>query len=476
MSHEIGARIARAMNCLRSETAFDGRLGPPRPLVERMAFCHTPGLGLAIVEGFEVAWAGGFGWREAGGDEPVTASTLFQAASISKPVLALAVMRLVQDGVLDLDRDVNDYLTSWQVPANDGWQPRLTLRQLLSHTAGVTVHGFPGYAAAEPTPSLAQVLEGDPQANTPRIEVNVLPGVTYRYSGGGTLIAQQVVIDRLGKPFPQLMRELVLEPLGMADSTFEQSLPADWALRAATGHPYKGNPLPGRYHVYPEMAAAGLWTTPADLARVGVELMRAVSGRPPALLSQETAQAMLQPQHAGPGEGYQPAIGFFLEGEEQGRYFYHSGWNEGFVAHAQFFPSSGQGVALMLNSNEGNDLMFDIGRAIRREFGWPGALPTAKTAVEVAGLERYAGEYVTGSGMELRVSVQDGALWLQAGDQPPLPIYANAELEFFARVVNTTLVFRQDEAGEIAGLTLEQEGQGFEATRCTSEENPCQSS
>jgi CubicO group peptidase (beta-lactamase class C family) len=465
VSREIDERIARAMNDIRPETAFEGRFGPPQALAERMAFCHTPGVGLAIVEGFELAWAGGFGQREAGSGEPVTAGTLFQAASISKPVLALAVMRLVQDGVLELDRDVNDYITSWQVPANDGWQPRITLRQLLSHTAGVTVGGFPGYTTAEPMPGLVQVLEGEPQANTPRIEVNTLPGLTYRYSGGGSLIAQQAVIDRLGKPFPQLMRELVLEPLGMADSTFEQPLPAAWSPRAATGHPYKGNPLPGRYHVYPEMAAAGLWTTPADLARIGVELMRAVNGRPSAVLSRETVQAMLQPQHAGPSEGYQPAIGFHLDGEEQGRYFYHSGWNEGFVAHAQFFPSSGQGVVLMLNSNEGNDLMFDIGRAIRREFGWPGTLPTVKTAVEVAGLERYAGEYATEAGVELRVSVQDGALWLQATGQPPLPIYASAELEFFARAVNMALVFRRDEAGAIAGLTLEQEGQEFEATR-----------
>lgn len=465
MTHKIDQRIARAMNDIQSETAFEGRSGPPGPLAERLAFCHTPGMGLAIMEGFDLVWAGGFGRREAGSDDPVTAGTLFQAASISKPVMALAVMRLVQDGVLELDRDVNDYLTSWQVPANDGWQPRLTIRQLLSHTAGVTVSGFPGYTTAESVPSLAQVLEGEPPANTPRIEVNILPGLTCRYSGGGSLIAQQVIVDRLGKPFPQFMRELVLEPLGMADSTFEQPLPAAWTRRAATGHPYKGNPLPGRHHVYPEMAAAGLWTTPANLAQAGVELMRAVNGRPSAVLSQETAEAMLQPQHASSSEGYQPALGFFVRGEEESRYFYHSGWNEGFVAHAQFFPASGQGMVLMLNSNEGNDLMFDIGLALRREFGWPGTQPAEKTAVQVADVGRYTGEYATEAGMELRVDVQDGILRLQTTGQLPVPIYASAELEFFARVVNLTIVFHQDEAGEIAGLTLEQEEQEFEAAR-----------
>jgi CubicO group peptidase (beta-lactamase class C family) len=458
-------RIALAMNDIRPETAFHGRFGPPHMLAERLEFYHTPGLGLAVVDGFELAWAGGFGRREAGSDEPVTANTLFQAASISKPVFALAVMRLVQDGVLDLDRDVNDYLTSWRVPANDGWQPRLTLRQLLSHTAGVTVPGFPGYNAAEPVPELLQVLAGEPQANTPRIEVNILPGLTYRYAGGGSLIAQQVVIDRLGRPFPQLMRELVLEPLGMADSTFEQPLPAAWTPRAAGGHPYKGYPLPGRHHIYPEMAAAGLWTTPADLARLGLELLRAADGRPSKVIGQETAKAMLQPQHPGTGEGYRPTIGFFVRGEGERLCFYHSGWNEGFVAHAQFFPSSGQGLVLMLNSNEGNDLLFEIGWAFRREFGWPGTLPAEMTEIEVADPEQYAGEYTTETGVGLRLSARDGKLWLQAGEQPPLPLYASAGLEFFARAVNATILFHQDTAGEIIGLTLEQEGQKFEAAR-----------
>ena len=467
MSPEMDERIARAMEDIRSETAFQGRWGPPHALAERMAYFHTPGIGLALVEGFEVAWAGGFGYRQADNDEPVTSGTLFQAASISKPVMALAVMRLVQDGLLDLDHDVNDYLTSWRVPANDGWQPRITLRQLLSHTAGVTVHGFPGYAANEPMPSLAQVLEGDPYANTPCIEVNILPGLTGRYSGGGSLIAQQVLVDRLGKPFPQLMREVVFGPLEMHDSSFDQPLPPAWAARAATGHPYKGVPLPGRYHVYPELAAAGLWTTPTDLALVGLELMRAATGRPSMLLSRETAEAMLQPQHADSGAGYRPALGFFLRGDGDARFFYHPGWNEGFVAHAQFFPATGQGHVVMLNSNEGNDLMFDIGRALHRELGWPGDLPAERTPVDVVAPERFVGTYATGSGMPLRVSVLAGILHLQAGTQPPLPMYASAPLEYFSRALNTTLAFRQDEAGAITGLALEQEGQTFEAERST---------
>ena len=161
MPLSIQDRLARAMNDIRSDTAFEGQVGPPHSLAERMAFFHTPGIGVALVEGFELAWAGGFGVLAAGSDEPVTSATLFQAASISKPIQAMAVMWLVQEGVLDLDCDVNEYLTSWRVPANDGWQPRLTLRQLLSHTAGVTVGGFPGYTTAERMPDLHEILAGD---------------------------------------------------------------------------------------------------------------------------------------------------------------------------------------------------------------------------------------------------------------------------------------------------------------------------
>src|SRR5262245_22807817 len=149
-------------------------------------------------------------------------------------------MRLVEQGRLDLDADVNDYLTSWRVPANAGWQPRVTLRQLLSHTAGTTVHGFPGYPASGPWPTVVQILQGVPSANNQSIMVDVLPGTQFRYSGGGTTIAQQVVADVTGRPFPELMQELVLGPVGMADSSYEQPAPADFTKRVARSYPWNG--------------------------------------------------------------------------------------------------------------------------------------------------------------------------------------------------------------------------------------------
>jgi len=206
-------------------------------------------------------------------------------------------MKLVEAGTLALDTDVNDYLKSWRVPANDGWQPRVTLRQLLSHTAGTTVRGFPGYPPEEPFSALSQILQGEPRSNAAPILVDILPGTQFRYSGGGTTIAQQAVMDATGRPFADLMRELILDPAGMKDSTFEQPLPPEKAARAAKAHSWNGVPIQGGWHVYPEMAAAGLWTTANDLARLGSEVMRALRGENPALgLKHETVMEMLRPQ------------------------------------------------------------------------------------------------------------------------------------------------------------------------------------
>src|SRR5215212_5602959 len=268
---EIRKRIERVVNGLLPTTATDGRFGDPVKLSDRMAYYHTPGVSIAVINNGELEWACGFGVREQGKPEAVTPETLFQAASISKPIFALGVLRLVEQGRLDLDEDVNQRLTSWKIPPVGTWQPRITLRQILSHSAGLTVHGFRGYGVDEPLPTVIDVLEGRPPASSRPVVVNILPGLQFRYSGGGIMVAQQLVTDVLGKPFPQIMQALVLDPLGLKHSTFEQRLSPARAAVAATAHPFKGRPVPGRWHVYTELAAGGMWTTASDLARIGLE-------------------------------------------------------------------------------------------------------------------------------------------------------------------------------------------------------------
>jgi CubicO group peptidase (beta-lactamase class C family) len=335
-----------------------------------MTHYETPGVSVAVIHNGRLEWARGFGVREWGAPDPVTDETLFQAGSISKPVFALAVMSLVQSGKLDLDADVNHYLTTWKIPANGDGQPRVTLRQLLSHTAGLTVDGFPGYLRSAPLPSLTQILNGQPPANSPPVRVNQVPGAQCSYSGGGFTVAQKLMEDVLGKPFPDLMRELILDPLGMKRSTYEQPLPEELSATTATAHPFHYRQVEGRWHVYPEMAAAGLWTTPSDLARVVVEVQCAANGRTGRIVSAATASQMLTPQiedHTG--------ICFELHGKGRTSRFGHSGWNEGFVALWNAYRFLGLGAVIMVNSNQGAPMILEIERAIAREYDWPDYLP-----------------------------------------------------------------------------------------------------
>jgi CubicO group peptidase (beta-lactamase class C family) len=468
MDKQLEQRIKHITNNLRPNTGLEGRFDPPQTLRARMAHYHTPGVSMAVINNFELEWALGFGRPDTRSASRVTTETLFQAGSISKPIFALGVMRLVQDGQLNLDDDIQRYLSSWHMPANEGWQPRITWRQLLSHTAGLTVHGFPGYQASERLPTAIQILNGEAPANTAKVEVNILPGIQFRYSGGGTTLAQQALVDFLKKPFPQMMDELIFAPLGLSNSTYEQPLPKSWAKRAATAHPWKGIPLRGKFHTYPEMAAAGLWTTATDLAKVGVELLQVLHARKTqVLLSKESIETMLRPQleHQNVGEGEFVGVGFFCKGKEEGFSFGHGGWDEGFVAEMRFYKDIGKGAVVMINSNEGYPLLDEIMRALAQEYEWPQALPKEKTPVGLANLQNYAGLYATKAGVQFRVNILADGLMLEYGQQTPLPIFPSSEVEFFTKALNTNIRFEKDDQGDIVALTISQESNEIKADR-----------
>lgn len=334
-------------------------------VTEGMKAYEVPGVSIAVIEGGRIEWARGYGVKEAGKPDPITPETMFQAGSISKPVAALVALRFVQEGRLDLDEDVNAKLLSWHVPENELTSRRkVTLRGLLSHSAGLNVHGFPGYEAGAEVPTMVQVLDGGKPANTEAVRVVVLPGTEWRYSGGGYTILQQLLVDVSQHPFAELMRGRVFEPLGLRHSTYEQPLPASFASAAATAH-VDGQPIAGRWHTYPEMAAAGLWTTPTDLARIALEIQRELAGRSDKILSPASARRMVKPQMADWGLG--------LRIEEKGRTarFSHGGIDEGFESYWIATESTGQGAVVMTNSRGGLELAMDIVRAIANEYGWP---------------------------------------------------------------------------------------------------------
>jgi len=331
-----------------------------------MAKRHIPGLSLAIVQDGKIVRTQTYGVMDLESKQPVTTGTLFQAGSVSKPVAALGALALVEAGKISLDADVNGVLKTWQVPENKFTEEnKVTLRRLLSHSAGITVHGFPGYAVDAPMPSLVQVLKGEKPTNTAAILVDESPGLKWRYSGGGYLVMQQEVLDVTGQPFPEFMRKTVLEPFGMLASTYEQPLPSANAALAATGYYNAKEAVPGHWHVYPELTAAGLWTTPSDLARFVIGIQNTWAGRGPKVISQTLAREMLTRQKANWG------LGLAISGEGKTQFFSHGGRNEGFDTNLVGYFETGQGAVIMINANDNSKTLAKIFEAVAEVYHWP---------------------------------------------------------------------------------------------------------
>ena len=359
----------------------------------QMAQRQIRGLSLAVIQDGKIAVARAYGVLDSSG-APVTTATLFQAGSISKPVAALGALHLVEAGKLSLDEDVNAKLTTWKVPENRfTTTEKVTLRRLLSHNAGVTVHGFPGYDVAVGMPTLVQVLDGTPPTNTRPIRVDTTPGAIWRYSGGGFTIMQQLTIDVTGQPFPQLMQQAVLGPIGMTSSSFEQPLPPERARLTAAGHLADRSAVRGRWHLYPEMAAAGLWATPTDLAKFAIEIQETLAGRGHGVISPAMARQYVTEQKGGSGLG----IGVGKVGGVNR--FSHGGRDEGFDALLMALED-GRGVVIMINANDNSRFMANVEAYVRRLWGWPNATspqdaPAASRAVPIDAkrLARYGGYY-----------------------------------------------------------------------------------
>jgi CubicO group peptidase (beta-lactamase class C family) len=394
---------------------------------ERMEEHRTPGVSIAVIRAGKIVFAKGYGMAETGG-RAVDTETLFQAASISKPVAAMAALHFVREGRLSLDEDVNAKLKTWKVPENSFTaKEKVTLRRLLSHSAGLTVHGFPGYRRSVSLPTVPQILDGASPANTAAIRVDVEPGSRWRYSGGGYTVMQQLLIDHLGKPYPQILRDTVLKPLGMTRSTYEQPLPSEFQANAARAHNGEGRKIEGDWHTYPEMAAAGLWTTPSDLARFGTEVWKASRGESNRVINAWIAKEMLTRQKGDYGLG----VGFSKEGNVE--WFGHGGSNAGFRCNWVMFADTGNGAVIMTNGDRGSALAGEVLRSIALAENWPAMQPTRKTVakVEPAVLAEYAGTYrLRGADIPFRVS--DGRLVATLPGGRRAEFYPESATKFFS--------------------------------------------
>jgi CubicO group peptidase (beta-lactamase class C family) len=456
----VAERIQRVENGLLPAVTIKGQNAAMK-LADRMAHYKVPGLSVAVVNDGKIEWARGYGVIEKDGDKTVSADTLFLAGSISKPVAALAALRLVEQGKLGLDEDVNLKLKTWKVSENEFTkEKKVTLRRLLSHSAGLTVHGFPGYAVDAPMPTLVQILNGEKPANTPPIRVDVEPGSRWRYSGGGYTVMQQLCMDVTGKSFPELMRDLVLAPAGMRQSTYENPLPKSLEATAATAHGRNGDKVKGRWHIYPEMAAAGLWTTPSDLARYVIEVQRALAGQSK-ILSREMARQMVTVQKESYGLG--PAL---RNAGKESAGFSHGGVDEGFEALFIAYCDRGRGAVVMMNANRAIPLANELIRGVAREYNWPDFLQPERVLAKVdpSIYQKYVGVYELEGGFKITMLAAEGRLWAQGQGQSKFELLPESETKYFS---DNSVVHRFElgEGGAVVAVIIEQNDQTRRAKR-----------
>jgi len=363
---------ARADAVAEAVARIEGPQSPDRQgadaltIAQMMARAGVPGISIAVISDFKIAWTRHYGISDTETGTPVTDETLFQAASMSKPVAAMLSLKAVQTGKFGLDQDVNSILKSWRLPTAAMSEAVVTPRMLMSHTSGTgDGFGFPGYEPGAALPTEVEILDGKKPSNLGPVRLVRPPRRAYQYSGGAVQVQQLALTDAMGVPFAQLAQDWLFVPLGMRHSSFEQPLPPDWQARTARAHD-EGKALgSARWHVYPEQAAAGLWTTAADYALFMIDVQKTLDGQSQVVLDKATMQNMVTPVGVGPY-----AVGFAIEQKGQGWYFRHGGANWGFRSHAIAHIAKGYGVVIMTNGERGGDIASEIIERVAADYGW----------------------------------------------------------------------------------------------------------
>ena len=433
----IETRIQRIENNLQPTFQVSGRPVPKSNIDDRLEELGIPGLSIAFVNNGKIQWAKGYGSADVSERRKVDTNTLFLAGSISKPFAALRIHQLSERGKIDLDANVNDYLSNWKVPENEFTKKeKVTLRRILNHTAGLTVWGFPGYDKGDDIPTVVEVLDG--KGNTDPVRVFREPGKAWRYSGGGYTVMQLLTTDIEKTPYPQLMETNVLRPLGMNASTFENPLPEKYHARAATGYRRNGSEVEGKWPIYPEMAAAGLWTTPSQLIRYAIEIQRIRRTQKDGVLSAKSVADMLKPGLNGHGLG--PTTTEHTFG--------HGGADEGFRATLVAWNDNAHALVAMVNSDNGK-ILQEVVQAVAAEYGLPGYAPDVRKPVTLskAKREEYAGLYQIPNFGNVVVTVSGGGIAIKPQNRGAPNFYLPAGNDrFFAQSTGARIEFQTQES------------------------------
>lgn len=442
-------RISRIEDGLLPAAVVQGQSLPRMVLADRMKYYRVPGVSIAVFDEGQILWARGYGLADIPAKRPVTPDTLFQAASVSKSVTAFAALLLVEQGKLALDEDVNRKLVSWKVPENEFTKnEKVTLRRLLSHTAGMNVTSVGGYFTDEPLPTTVQILEGQKPAKNEPIRVDSVPGKEFRYSGGGYVVVQLLLMDVAHKSFPELMDDLVFRPLGMTHSTFE--VPLRKGLWPTAAKPYANNGTLAESEWpfgYPAMAPAGLWTTPSDLARFAMGVQAAYASRSK-LLSSKLAHEMLTYQS---DEIY--GLGVALAQRGHPKVFWHSGANGSYKCSYEAFAETGQGMVIMTNGDGGLRLIGEIQRGVAQEYSWPDGRPQEHAVIKIVPgtLHAFTGVYLFSGLFKIKVTENSGMLYAQYpvfGDEP-IELLPESQTRFFTKEQPFVIEFQKEADGSV---------------------------
>jgi len=450
-------------------------------LTEWMEKLAIPGISIAVIDDYKIIWAKGYGVTSKGSEKtPISPETIFQAGSIAKPVTALGILHYVDRGTFDLDADINSYLKSWTLPdGNMASTRKVTIRELLAHSGGISPGGFGGYGHTETLPDILQILSGKSPARNNSAEIVGEPGIRVAYSGLGYTILQLALEDQLNKPFEKIMKESVLSPLELSNSAFKHDLPDEFSSKVALGHYYMGDVVPGGWDQYPEMAAAGLWSTPTDLAKLVVEVAKSKSGESNQILSTETTKLMLatHKDHMG--------LGFIVKPDQDG-YFAHAGLNNGYYSYFEMYADKGKGAVIMTNSNNGQLIWNLIFTSLAHEYNWPGTnersisdsyaksifkqvnnveSPRVEIEVDPAILTNFTGTYELAPGFNFIITFEDDQLRMKLGDQRQLSLFPESKTKFFTKAVDAQLSFVMNDLGQTTSLILHQNDQQTEAKK-----------
>ncbi len=404
---------------------------------KRMEHYGVPGVSIAVINNNEIEFTKSYGIMDKESKSPITNSTLFQAGSISKSVAAYAALKMVEQSKIDIDENINTYLKSWKVPENEFTKAKkVTLKNILNHTGGTSVHGFLGYSPGLRLPTLLEILNGTPPANSDAILVDQIPEESFRYSGGGYTIVQQMMIDIYDQEFPMLMKEFVFKPLNMTNSTFDQFLQDKELDIAATGYLPDGSTVKGKRFIYPEMAAAGLWTTAENLAKFVVDIQQTLNGNSNVVISQPTAKEMLTPFMDDGG----PALGIFISKPKNETYFFHNGWVQGFSSKFVAHKDKGYGVVVLTNSNH-PEFISEIIRSVALTYQWDNYVTRfQKQKLDPEEMENIVGRYKSDDENILEIYESDGQLIRKKIGEKPTELVKVSDTSYVSRENGSELI------------------------------------